>query len=1569
MRKFTCHMIGDDYLIVECGNLIIQNGNVIKGVSSSNDKVIAWAKSNDIPILYSLQQLENTAKDDPGDYLFSISNHRILPQSLLKLPKKFAINYHNAPLPKYAGVYATTWAILNEETQHGITWHTMTDEIDKGNVLLEERVAIVKDDTMLSLNTKCHETALSSFETLLASLDKKKIKLVEQHGDSSYYSLKAKPKYDALIFWNDTAENIYKLYRALYSYPKINHIGLPTFFINNDVFIPREIRLTADVSCQKPGTIVTINDDSVVIATATKNLNIISVTDLHGSKYTPRDLIQQFGLNKGVVLPRPRLSFANKLESFSIENSINELYWVRQLENALPVKFPFIASESNKPQTNTISYTYDVDQKTKQQIQGNNSDSYFCNVFLAVLMMYVYRINNYEDFSVGFSHDNLKEKVAKLPQFYAPYVPMNISLDIANKGFDDVFTVITELVRETRKRRTHKHDVFLRYPSISSKNQILPLNLNISKTAKNISTPLNSLTISITGDGKLIFLANKLPITKYTFQKETARVFGHVSNLLSAIAQNDKQDFVKMPILSQAEVSAIEKTMSGSNVNINAADLVNNKFEMQTQVCPNNTALECTDYALTYEELNANVNQIAHLVIQCGAVKGSRVAVCLEETGSLVFCAIALMKIGVTYLPLDPNYPTNQLLYMLEDSKVDLLITVSKLASKFSDCKATIVKLDEKREEIAKQNSHNPVLIVDGHDIAYTIYTSGSTGKPKGVLVSHENIANSLKTRIRYYHKYTSADIEPNFLLLLSTSFDTAMAGILWPLLIGAKLTLLAPSDLKNIEKIIKIIAKQKITHIICVPALYEQILDCANKKQLSSLRLIILGGDYWDTKLAMKHKEIVPKAVLFNEYGVSEATIWSTSKQIYDPQNGKISEISVGLPMANTELYVFDKHMQLLPFGVCGELYLGGKSITQGYINQPELTASKFIYYMNDSKRLYKTGDICCFTRKAGLVFKGRADSQVKIRGVRIELPQIEHQLLQHDTVKQCVVIDKMINNDKHIVAYIVPSASKKTFNIKDIKVFLASNLPEYMMPGFFVILDAIPLTSNNKLERKLLPMPDMSEIGARPECIAPRNDIEKKLANMWTDLLNKKKIGVNDSFFELGGHSLLISKILLSVQKTFQKKIDMPSFLETPTIANLARIIQNKTNFKKGHTPQFLKDANISLKDVVNHDPKLKLAKTNAVLLTGATGFLGVFLLQDLFNYTKSDIYCLVRADDHKKAADKLRRCLIEHKIDERLLDGSRVKVLQGDLRLPLLGLTDKVFNKLTTVLSSIYHNGAKVHHLYDYSSLRAANVLSVIEIIKLASTKTSKKIHYVSTYSATTEFEKDKIIHEKFLQESVKGEAISGGYAQSKWVAERLLAQAKDLGVTVNIYRPTWILGHSKTGVSPTQQNHLLQVLKGCIQMQHAPDWDVELNVMPVDFVSEAIVKISLQDVEHSKIFNLQNKNVLTWGKLIAWIKELNGPLKVVSHKEWAGKHLVSIDQSNAIYPLLSYYFNKNAVLPSFKYKISDANVSQAITKLNIPLPECNRELFALYMQDFFEKGFINPLSNIKANNLLE
>ena len=439
---------------------------------------------------------------------------------------------------------------------------------------------------------------------------------------------------------------------------------------------------------------------------------------------------------------------------------------------------------------------------------------------------------------------------------------------------------------------------------------------------------------------------------------------------------------------------------------------------------------------------------------------------------------------------------------------------------------------------------------------AYLIYTSGSTGRPKGVLVSHRNLVHSTLARVSYYKESVNS-----FLLLSPFAFDSSMAGLFWTLCRGGMLVIPEEDSHRDPAHLAELIARHSVSHLLSLPALYELLLQQAEARQLASLRTVIVAGEPCRAELVVRHGETLPQASLFNEYGPTEATVWSSVHHCRPPAGQR--PVPIGRPVANTQIYLLDSELQPVPVGVIGEVYIGGGGLARGYLNHPALTAAAFVpdpLSREPGARLYKTGDLARFLADGEIEFVGRNDFQVKIRGHRIELSEIELALAQHPGIKEAIVLarEKMAG-DKRLTAYVVLNRAEAA-TAKQLREFLKEKLPEYMLPSSFVVLEELPLTANGKVDRNALPAPEQARPGLAAVYVAPRTAVEELLCGVFSEVLQVERVGVRDSFFELGGHSLLATQVASRVRGALQVELPLRRLFEAPTVEGLAAILEGE-------------------------------------------------------------------------------------------------------------------------------------------------------------------------------------------------------------------------------------------------------------------------------------------------------------------------------------------------------------------------------------------------------------------------
>ncbi|HEY4387293.1 MAG TPA: amino acid adenylation domain-containing protein, partial [Ktedonobacteraceae bacterium] len=544
-------------------------------------------------------------------------------------------------------------------------------------------------------------------------------------------------------------------------------------------------------------------------------------------------------------------------------------------------------------------------------------------------------------------------------------------------------------------------------------------------------------------------------------------------------------------------------------------------FEEQVERTPEAIALVFADEQLSYRELNRRANQLAHYLRGLGVGPEVLVGICVERSVEMVVGLLGILKAGGAYLPLDPAYPPERLSSMLKDAAVGVLLTQKQLVTELPEHSAKVVCLDADWAIIGKEHEENPVSGALTDSLAYVIYTSGSTGKPKGTVLVHQGLVNYLTWCTKAYAVADGCGAPVHS----SIGFDAIITSLFSPLLAGKSIVLIKKEQELECLKTI-LCSERNFSLIKITPAHLDLLSQLLPAKQVAGkTRRLVIGGEAMSKKSLTFWRENAPETRLLNEYGPTETVVGSCVYEIL-PHDSVSGSVPIGSPIANTQIYLLDRQLNPVPIGVAGELHIGGDGVARGYLNRSELTAEKFIpnpYGGEPGTRLYRTGDLGRYLPDGNIEFLDRLDRQVKLRGYRIELGEIEVVLKQHPAVRQAVVVVREAEpSEKRLVAYLV-AAQEPAPSLTELRGHLKQKLPEYMVPAAFVLLDELPLTTNGKLDRQALAIPDSVGSELRSAFIAPRDKVELKLTQIWEEVLNIRPIGVRDNFWDLGGHSLV--------------------------------------------------------------------------------------------------------------------------------------------------------------------------------------------------------------------------------------------------------------------------------------------------------------------------------------------------------------------------------------------------------------------------------------------------------------
>ncbi len=957
-------------------------------------------------------------------------------------------------------------------------------------------------------------------------------------------------------------------------------------------------------------------------------------------------------------------------------------------------------------------------------------------------------------------------------------------------------------------------------------------------------------------------------------------------------------------------------------------------FEEQARRSPHAPAVVDTEGMLTYEELDRQSERLAVYLRGAGVRPDEVVGVYMERCAGYVVACLAALKAGGAFLPLELAYPASLLAEVIDDAKPRIVLTHKHYAERLPRGQSRLC-LDGGWEETVGDGALESDSQLDLDNLAFVSYSSGTTGKPKGIANPHRAAVRS------YLWRFGISDYVPGDKVGCNVFFIWEMFR---PLLRGATTVVIPDDVIYDPEALLLFLEEFRITEVLMTPSLLGAVLNAGGPEvgtRLQALRVLWLNGEVVTRTLARRVLELLPGTRALNVYSISETHEVGAGDLRDLIDDASATYCPVGRPMDPNHLYLLDEDMQPVPDGVAGELYVGGDTLARGYVNRPELTAQRFVedpFSSEDGARMYRTGDKARLLPGGRLEVLGRVDFMVKVRGYSIELGAVEAAIEKHIAVRSCVVVaEGEEGEDKRLIAYLVPSSEPaehrgryadwsidpRTGRELDIRRRLQESLPHYAIPAVYVELEALPLQdTTGKVDRGQLPSSparvdttdfDPVKHAQALSAEAPRHEKEALLVRLWEEVLRLEEGDVrrDDDFFDVGGHSLAAAQLLSSVDGAFGVRLSMSAFLENPTVEGMCggiEALQRRQGHEEADQPGQVAPTRPDLRSEAVLEPGIEpggaspasiaaLHDARSVFLTGATGFLGAFLLDSLLSRTNARVYCLVRlrkgeeADPMAPIRANLRRYgLWSPKHAERIV------AAVGDLSKPLLGIEEDNFDALGRELDLMIHSGAVVNMIYPYAALKPVNVTGTQEVLRLACLHKTKPVHHVSTngiFAPGTPLCKEDVALDSLA------EARDDGYGQSKWVAEKLVWQAAERGLPVAVYRPGNISGHSTSGASnPSDFQGAL--IAESLRLSSAPrvdGWRMEMT--PVDFVSHAICHLASEPDNLGQVFHLADPNPVPAERVFTWLEEMGYPLERLDYPRW----LEAVRESRSASPRLA------------------------------------------------------------------
>ena len=1062
-----------------------------------------------------------------------------------------------------------------------------------------------------------------------------------------------------------------------------------------------------------------------------------------------------------------------------------------------------------------------------------------------------------------------------------------------------------------------------------------------------------------------------------------ARMASHFDALLRAVLEHPAQPVSRLPLLADSERVELLALGDGGPALAGEGETLHDLFAMQAARTPDAVALivpglDGVAREYSYAQALARANGIAARLQAHAIGREAIVAVLTDRSADATLAVLGVLAAGAAYLPLDPTNPDERLQFMLADAGARALLVPPQWHARAAALALAIPVLHI--DDIAPGDTA-PAVERNERDAAYLIYTSGSTGTPKGVLVEHRGAVNLVRGFLAR-HRFERQRV----LMIPPLIFDASVGDLFPALACGSTLVLHpAPTELGPAE-LERFCREFAITAIDAPAALWRRwsegwALRTQTGPLLPELNLMMIGGESVPVDQVRRFAEITGRRVtLCNHYGPTEASVCATLLPTIDGAEIASLDLPIGRPLPGVRVYLLDAHRQPVPRGVIGELYIGGRGLARGYLGAPELTDERFVAdpFADPSAdpsaaaRMYRTGDLARWIpAQAGddlLQFIGRRDHQVKLRGIRIELGETDNALAAQPGVQAAVTLLREDRpGDRRLVAYVVVDSDGT--DASALRQGLARSLPEAMLPSAFVFLPAMPLTPNGKIDRRALPAPS-AETPAERALRAPQTATEHAVLAVWRELLGREDLSTDDDFFASGGDSLSTLPLVFKLQVALGVEVPLAAVFATPTIIGLSATIDRIRSGQaedaldlhaRATLPETVDAARVAPTPTPRHAPK-------SVLLTGATGFLGAYVLRDLIDLTAAEVVCLVRADTAEEGIRRIRKNLETYHL-WRDGDEARLVPLLGDLGSPRLGLDAAAFDALAHRVDAIVHNGGQVNFIAPYEHLEAANVGGTREVLVLATTGHLKPVQLVSTLGVyLTMAHVGKTVREDHAPPDAEGQY--GGYNQSKWASEHLGLLARERGVPVAIHRPARITGDRVHGISNTG-DYFNAWIRGCVQLGKAPNVEGDFfDMTPVDYVARAVVAVLLGAGDASGNYHYFNARTLAVTEAVAAIRDAGLPIEHVPYDEWRSALMAAVaaEADNPLRPFAGLFPERAAPqegaeqgepqeMPRFDCSATEA----AVAAMAGECPPADRALFDRYLR-FLQQAGALPVAGV-------
>lgn len=1125
---FSCVVIGEEPLLAESTRLLLARGHTVAAVVSPSAELLDWAESEGLPAVPFGRDLAGRLAPLRFDYLFSIANSRMLPDEVLALPARLPVNFHDGPLPRHAGLFATSWAILEGDKTHGVTWHVMTSDADTGDVLKQRTVPVDPAATVHDLDIACFDAGIESFAELVEELAAGTATRTPQDlGLRTYHG-----RYDGLpragVFdWRQSASELDAIVRATAFGRRRNDLGTALLALGDGLVTVRGVEVTDRASTAEPGTVIDCGPDALTVATGDRDVRLTDLADLKGDRLDLSALADALAREHGGRFPRLPDAAVEEMAEAGRAAHRQERYWLRVLDTLEPVLPPQLG-----PLPATARPAGPVALP-----EGLRSGSFAPEqTALAAVLAFLARLSRGGERDIAVSAPQAASRAAAC--LLAPEVPLRTPDGLLGWTLPELADRVGAELAQVRIRSPFRRDVLLRHPHLAGVARAgLPVAVLLPDS--DAEPGERALTIRIEATGAIRFHGGtELAAEQESWLAERFALF------LTAAAAEPHRPLESLPLLTPEERGLLLGRWNDTAEEYPHDRTVTRLISDIARAAPERTAVRFEDQSLTFGELDRAADRLARHLADLGAGPGTLVGVYQQRSLQLLVSLLAVLKSGAACLPVDPLYPPARIAYMVEDSGARLVLTDGALGGTLTDFPVTVVPV----ASAAPSDTPPDMVPAEPFDrsaadaAAYVIYTSGSTGLPKGVQIGHRALVNALWSMARRV-SFGSRD---SLLALASVCFDMAVLELYMPLVRGGTVEVLPDAMSADGIALRERIEARAPTVLVATPTTWQMLL-VAGWSGDSALR-VVCGGEPVSSGLA--DELTVRVGALYNGYGPTETTICSTIDRVRPGE-----PVTIGRPMGNTRCHVLDERGVPVPPGVPGELYLSGDGVADGYLGRPELTSERFVAAPEGGTgRAYRTGDLVRYLPDGRLQYLERIDGQIKLNGYRIELGEVESILREMPGVTAAVAV---VREDRpkqpQLVAYVTGTRGPSIQpDLAELRASLRERLPAYMVPATVMVLPRLPLTPNGKIDRKALPKPGVIRIAGGAAAV--RTDLERRIAEVWCEALGLEWVGAEDNFFDVGGDSLRLTSVAVTLRERLGLSATRLDMFGHPTVRAMA-------------------------------------------------------------------------------------------------------------------------------------------------------------------------------------------------------------------------------------------------------------------------------------------------------------------------------------------------------------------------------------------------------------------------------